>query len=60
MSKNRGKSGMERKKKIVISQLRMNRYVGWFSVVTPDNNYVYRLGYQDVVNQMGSGLGETC
>eukprot|EP00026_Physarum_polycephalum_P009532 Phypoly_transcript_09660.p1 GENE.Phypoly_transcript_09660~~Phypoly_transcript_09660.p1 ORF type:complete len:446 (+),score=48.87 Phypoly_transcript_09660:34-1338(+) len=35
-------------------------YAGWFSVVTPDNNYVYRVGYQDVVNQMGSGLGETC
>jgi len=34
-------------------------YVGWFDTVAPNGTTVYRLGYKDVYNQVGPGLGIT-
>eukprot|EP01102_Stenamoeba_stenopodia_P018217 TRINITY_DN6654_c0_g1_i2.p1 TRINITY_DN6654_c0_g1~~TRINITY_DN6654_c0_g1_i2.p1 ORF type:complete len:507 (-),score=96.94 TRINITY_DN6654_c0_g1_i2:95-1588(-) len=34
-------------------------YVGWFYTISPDGNTVYRLGYEDVIDQENPGLGVT-
>jgi hypothetical protein len=40
-------------------QSSQDEYVGWFYTVSEDDKTVYRLGYQDVVNQENPGLGVT-
>jgi len=36
-----------------------DNYVGWFEAVSADGTKLYRIGYQDVVNSVGQGLGIT-
>jgi hypothetical protein len=37
----------------------VDAYCGWFDEVSNDGSLVYRLGYQNVVQQQGFGLGIT-
>jgi hypothetical protein len=38
---------------------RVDQFAGWFHTVSADGKTVYRVGYQDVINQQTPGLGIT-